>query len=403
MEVFVARQPIFDRKQRIVAYELLFRNNSNSNFAQANGDAATYEVMVNSFILIGLNLLTDGKTAFVNFTENSILNEIPTLLPKENLTVEILESVKPSAAVIEACKVLKSKGYTLALDDFEYDSSFDQLINLVDIIKVDFILTRGSERRTIIEKFKGKGIKFLAEKVETKEEYCEAIEMGYSYFQGYFFSRPTILKSNDIPINNATKINTIRKLNNSNIDIDDIEQIVKRDMSLSYKIFKYANSSYFGFKDKPKSIKQILVLLGKKESIKWLNLVMLTQFQVKENGHFIRLSLIRARFCELICMNTYNPEKSSEAFIMGMFSTIDSVLGKDMEDALNELAVTDEVKVALLGRESFLRYILNAALCYEEGQWGNFSTCCKKIKIDENHVPNYYVKSLEWTREIFKV
>lgn len=402
MEVFVARQPIFDDKENIIAYELLFRNNLKENYASLNNDMATYDVMVNSFILIGLGTLTDSKTAFVNFTENALLKGIPELLPKEYTTIEILEDVNPTKEIIEICKKLKSQGYILALDDFEDSEKLHPLIELANIIKVDFILNNRDERKKIVEKYRDKNIKFLAEKVETKEEYREAIEMGYSYFQGYFFSKPTIVKGEDIPINYNSRIDLIKKLNNRYIQIEDLEEIIKQDVSLAYKLFKYVNSASFGMKNQVKSIKQALALFGNEEMTKWMTLIILRDLQNNANQNVLRLSVIRARFCELICEISSNQEKSNEAFVMGMFSTIDSILGKNMKDALAELAVTDDVSKALLGEESFLYYLYQLVLSYESGKWINFSMYCKRLKINEKNIPKYYIKSLEWAKAVFE-
>jgi EAL and modified HD-GYP domain-containing signal transduction protein len=214
LDTFVARQPIFDINEDVVAYELLFRNNNEHNkFNNIDGDVATSKVIINSFLLIGINNLTNGKKAFINFTENLILNDIASLLPKEYVTIEILESVTPSKDIIRSCKNLKQAGYTIALDDFVLLDNLDELIKLADIIKIDFTITKGNKRKEVMDKILkiNSKIKFLAEKIETREDFTIAASMGYSLFQGYFFSKPTIFNGKDIFTHNNKILKEINK------------------------------------------------------------------------------------------------------------------------------------------------------------------------------------------------
>lgn len=201
MNTFIATQPIFDTNQNVIAYELLFRGDSvNNEFNNIDGDIATSNVIINSISVIGLSNLTNGKKAFINFTENLILDDTAYVLPKEYVIIEILENVPPSKEIIKACKRLKAKGYTLALDDFVLIDNLKELIKLADLIKIDFTITKGDERKKVIDKILqiNNKVKFLAEKIETKEEFNEASMMGYSFFQGYFFSKPTIFRGTDL-------------------------------------------------------------------------------------------------------------------------------------------------------------------------------------------------------------
>jgi len=206
MNLFLARQPIFDGKNRVVAYEILSRDSYNNFYTRPDGDNATLEVIVNTFYSFGVKQVTGGKKAFINFTEELLNKEVATVLPPETLGIEILENIEPTPEVISACRNLKDKGYTLALDDFVFNDKYKELIELADIIKVDFIITPGIERKKIIERIGSTKIKFLAEKVETAMEYKQAKEYGYSYFQGYFFSNPEIIQGKGIPRNAIVSI-----------------------------------------------------------------------------------------------------------------------------------------------------------------------------------------------------
>ena len=211
MDVFVARQPIFGKKLEVVGYELLFRTGFENVYSGTDGDQASSSVITDSFFSIGLDTLTRGKKAFINFTEKLLLDKSATVLPKEVLVIEILENIEPSEEIIAACKELRKLGYHLALDDFVFEKKFIPLIELADIIKVDLKLSDIRESRAIVQNYcSGKKIEFLAEKLETHEEFEEALQEGYSYFQGFFFSKPVIISRKEIP---SHKINLIHILN----------------------------------------------------------------------------------------------------------------------------------------------------------------------------------------------
>ena len=220
MHVFVARQPIFDRNNDVIAYELLFRSGYENAYDNVDGNQATLTVIANSFYELDLKTVTNNKKAFINFTEKLIKEEIATILPCEHVVIEILETIEPTDEIIIACKKLKEKGFILALDDFVFDKKYNKLLELIDIIKVDFIITKGYERKKIFDILKiNNKIKFLAEKVETIEEYNEAMEYGYTYFQGYYFSKPTIIQAKSIPSNKYTALEILKLVNKKNFNL----------------------------------------------------------------------------------------------------------------------------------------------------------------------------------------
>lgn len=201
MEAFVARQPIFDRNLDIFGYELLFRSGHDNFYDGMDENAATSSVIYNSLSVIGIENLTANKRAFINFPYEMLINGAASTLPKESVVIEILENVYPDHDIINECRKLKQLGYMLALDDFILKPEYQPLIELADVIKIDFLLTKSEEREPIIKKINSSKIKFLAEKVETKEEYEQAYKLGYSYFQGYFLSKPVIIRGIDIQSN----------------------------------------------------------------------------------------------------------------------------------------------------------------------------------------------------------
>jgi len=402
MDIYVARQPIFDQDQNIFAYELLYRrgkvNSSGENF---NGDQATSEVIINSFLLIGIEELTNGKPAFINFTENLLKQEIPTVFPKESIIVEILEDIEPSEEIIQSCKRLKELGYQLALDDFVYHQKFDPLIDLADIIKVDFLLSTPEERKSIVQLAQTRNIKFLAEKVETREAFEEAVRLGYSFFQGYFFSKPVILSGKDIPRHNINSIQILEEINKPDPDIAKIARWIETDVSLSYKLLRLINSVAFQLKRRVTSVKQAIALLGLNEIRKWISLTLLQDTGQLKHEIIIKDSMVRAKFGEFLASKTHLKHRSSEIFLMGMFSRIDVLMNCTLSDALHDLPISDEIKQCLLGEPSIFSDIYELMTAYETGEWEKYEFQSYKLNLDHQEIVPYYLQAVKWVEHIF--
>lgn len=401
MEIFVARQPIFDRQKRVYAYELLYRK---ANIASANitdFDNATSEVVTNSMLLIGIESLTGGKKAFINFTRNLLENEFAVVFPPNLVAVEILETIEPDEIIINACKKLKQMGYTLVLDDFVYSEKFDPLVKIADIIKIDFLNTPMNYRRLIVEKFKKNNIKFVAEKVETQEDFQQAVDMGYDFFQGYFFSKPVVVSGRDMPSSKIGYLRLISEVNKQVPDFDEIEDIIRRDLSLAFKLLKYINSASYGFKSNIKSIKHALVLLGVSEIKKWVSLVALKSFSEDKPDEIMRSSTVRARFGELLTEKMGLENLKSDIFMMGLFSMIDTLTGMPLDLILSDLPLPSEVKDAILGKQGTLYNIFNIILAYEKGDWVTFYYLAEKYDLDLAEIPNLFVQTLNWTDQLF--
>lgn len=397
MNVFMARQPIFDRKNQVIGYELLFRSGHENAYSNVDGNEATLKVIANSFYEFDFKTVTDNKKAFINFTEKLIKEEIATILPSEHVVIEILENIEPTNEIINACKKLKEQGFILALDDFVFDKKYNKLIEIIDIIKVDFIITKGNDRKKIFDLLKiNSKIKFLAEKVESIEEYNEAMFFGYEYFQGYYFSKPTVLTAKSIPTNKYVGVEILKLINNKDFSYSDLELLILKDVGLSYKIIKLINSSAFYLRNKVSSIKYAITYLGEKEIVKWLHVVLLNDLKGSNSDELIKVSLQRARFCELICNKSIHKEKTFSAYITGLFSVMDTILNCSMESIIRELNISDEVKDGLISEENILNTMLKLAISYGRGQWEETEVHAKKINIDINEVSNLYLETLKW-------
>lgn len=400
-EVHVARQAIFDARLNVFAYELLFRNELVDHYDGTDGDGATNRVIVNSFLLIGIKALTNGKRAFINFTANSLKSNLPRRLPRELIAVEILEDVIFDEKVIRACKELKRKGYLLVLDDFQMSERFKPILPLVDIIKIDFRATPVGQRKKLVADLKKYPIKLLAEKIESYAEYQEALKWGYSYFQGYFFCKPTLVSHKDIYEQKVNHMQILREFTRPEIEFRQIESIIKRDVALSYKLLKFINSPVFGLKTRINSLHHALVLLGEKELKNWMLLVALKDIVGEKPGEIIIGSLIRARFCEKLALAKTTKKLAAHAFLIGLFSYIDILLERPMNYILDEIHLAEEIKDVLLEKvNNPLLMIYKLVRSYERGEWAEYSDYAKKMEICENDVVRVYREALVWANNI---
>ncbi|KOA19514.1 biofilm formation regulator HmsP [Clostridium homopropionicum DSM 5847] len=401
MEVFVARQPILDKNNKVIAYELLFRSSMNNSFSNSDGDKATLEVINNSFINIGIDKIVGNKKAFINFTEKILKSDVVDILSPKLIVIEVLENVEPTEEIFNVCKSLKNKGFILALDDFVFNSKYINLLKIADIIKVDFTITKGYERKRIIELVKNKNIKFLAEKVETVEEFKQAVAFGYSYFQGYYFSKPLIVSEKMIPENKLVNLKILRELNKEHFSMDNLINLIKRDIALSYKFLKLINSANFGFKSRITSLNQAAALLGEEEVKRWLYFIVVNTIGEDKPEIITVNTLTRARFSELIFEAIDLKEKAFHGYLTGMLSMMDVILDRPMYEILNELLILPDVKEALLGeRVNIYSKILNLVISYEKGQWTKVFSIAKELKLDEKCLPRAYIDAIQWAKEV---
>jgi c-di-GMP-related signal transduction protein len=402
VQTFIARQPIFDQRQKVFAYELLFRSSLENVCNQSDLDQAASKVIADSSLLMGIENITCGKKAFVNATRDTLVNEYVGLFPRGITVVEILETVTPDREIIDICRKLKQDGYLLALDDFVYRENYKALLDIVDIIKVDVLETNRQEQESLVKQFAPRGIQLLAEKVETQDAFKEALDLGYTYFQGYFFSKPVILSGRDVPGFKLQYFRMVKEINQPELDFGEIEQIIKRDMSLSYKLLRYINSAAFNWRSEINSIKQALGLLGEKDVKKWASLIAITNMSKDKPEELVITAVTRAKFCENLSQVFGMKNRSDDLFLMGMFSMLDAILDRALLDVLREIPVNDEIKTALLGGENRLGDVYNYALGYEKGDWLKITEIAEKLKIDESTVPKLYLDSVEWARQSFQ-
>jgi c-di-GMP-related signal transduction protein len=397
MDIFIARQPILNKKQQVFAYELLYRADRKNIFCCASFDEATLAVIRNFLIVLGSENLTGGKKAFINFTKNLLLSEVPGYLAKETSVIEILEDIQADEKILTACRELKNNGYQLALDDFVWQGNEQNpLADVVQFIKVDFQKTSPGDRRTIVEFFRSKDVQLLAEKIETREEFQEALEAGFAYFQGFFFSRPEIIAGRDIPGYKLNYLEILQEISRERLDFLHLQRIIERDPPLCLKMLTYLNSAFFGRRTEITSIGHALNLLGEREIRKWASLAILAQLGQDQPTELMRLSLVRARFCETLAPRVGLTERQSELFLMGLFSLIDVFLGRPLPEVLEHVRLAKEIREALLGRKNTHGLVLDLVARYEKGAWEEVFPLMSRLGLQETEVQAGYASGIDF-------
>ncbi len=396
MDVYVARQPIFKRNKRVYAYELLFRDSLTNIFPDIEGDSATSKVLFDSFLTIGIEKITGRKKAFINFTEDMLIEKAPLIFSKDKIVVEILEDVEPGLEVVNACRDITRDGYMLAMDDFNYKPELEPLISISNLIKIDFRSTPYKEIQENVKRLSRYDVHLLAEKIETYEEFSEALEMGFKYFQGYFFCKPEIIKGKDISASDLNILNVMVEANKEEIDFQILERLIGRDVAISYKLLRYINSAYFKRVRKISSIKQAIALLGERRIRRFLSIIAMADLSHEKPNELFRRSVIRARLCEMIGEVASCPVPSSELFVVGLFSLIDAILDDSMENIMKRLPLSREIKDVLLYNSGELKKYLTLAISYETGNWERMPETAAAVGINEEKLPTCYLDSIKW-------
>ncbi len=390
---FVARQAVLDRSQNVFGYEILFRNGVEDYF-NADPELAARSTL-DSSLLFGINILCDDRRAFVNCTRDVLFKDLITLLPPSQAVAEILETVEPEDRVIAACKRLKAAGYLIALDDFAPNDPRLPLCEFADIIKVDVRATKPEERAGMMRRFASAKCKLLAEKLETPHEFQQARDLGFTYFQGYFFCRPEVVVGREVPASRLHYIRLLEMVSRREIDMRDLEKMLKGEASICYRLLRYLNSPIFGFALEIKSIRHAMAVLGEREMRRWIRLVVAVGAAEQKCSELVLMGLTRARFCELLSDRL---QSNSDLFLMGLLSIMDAVLEITREALLEQLPVDHETKAALLGQKSSLRPLYQLMLAQESGEWTQSSALAKQLKLTDEVVASTWWEAMQWAQ-----
>ena len=396
MSVFVARQAIFNRKQNVVAYELLFRNSAENFFPDIEEGQATARLIMENQLNLGTRHITSGKTALINIGPDSLKHNLCDFLPCKDVVIELLETIEPTDDNYQLCRELFHKNYKLALDDFVYNEQWERFLKFIKLVKFDIAQTPLSDIAEIVEKLKQhKKIKILAEKIETQADYHQAHKMGFDYFQGYFFAKPTMHEQQDIDYNYAVVVAIYAQVMKPSPDIKQISALFEADAALAYKLMRLINSGVFPIQSKISSIKQALVYLGHERLKKFVSLIVTAHTAGKKPAELMQVCVVRARFCELIAKQV-SKSLAGEAFLTGLFSLLDAILDQPMSLLVEKLPFPDDIKAALLNEKNTLYYILNLVQAYETGSWWTLEKAVILLNVKSDVLPGLYNQAVDW-------
>jgi len=394
VDIYVGRQPIFDTSMKVYAYELLFRNGGENNHAVVvGGDAASAQVMMNVFGEMGIKEVVGEHKAFINFTEGLLLRENMPFFPRKQAVIEVLEDVKVTPKLISSLKKLREAGYTIALDDYVFNPELEVLEEFADIIKVDILLVGPKKMATHVQKLKDKGIRLLAEKVETREQFDFCRKIGFDYFQGYFFAKPKIIKGQRLPNNKLTLVQLLSSVYDPDINMDILTDIISKDVTLSQKLLKFAST----VGENPvavKSIRDAVMRFGLDRLKSWSSMLVLSGVDDKPVELFTT-SLARAKFCELVGAKIGDQSKDAY-FTVGLFSTLDALMDNDLADLLSQMSFDEALKAALLEGKGNLGLVLNAVKGLEMGQ----TDFTLPENISATELSKFYLEALQFAESI---
>ncbi len=363
-----------------------------------DGTGATKNVLVTAFSDIGIEEITGGRKAFVNFTSDLILEEIPLVLSNNILVVELLEDIRPTEQILAACRKLKKRGYLIALDDFKYDAAMEPLIQLADIIKLDFMESSPSQLKACISKINNprhnrKKI-LLAEKIETYEDYELAKSLGFTLFQGFFFCKPVTTNAKCIDTMRLSKLQLIRYMNDPDISFFALATVIKRDVVLSYRLLKIVNSAYYGLKYTVTGILHALTILGLEEIKKWVSLIIIGQVKSEKPPELIRTALVRGIFMEKLAIHLKKKMQREEYFMTGLFSLAVAIMDTTYESIMNETHLSPEICEPLITGKGERAELLSIIVHIEKAEWDEAIEIAKKYNIEQKKINQYYIESM---------
>lgn len=398
--VLLARQPIFDRKLATIGYELLYRPipSDEEGWQQRSGDLATNEVLVSAFDDIGIEYVTSGQPAYINFTEHWLSNPPP--FNPDSVVIEILEHIEATPFNVSAVAALRKKGFRIALDDYLGNPAQDAFLPHVDIIKLDILeLGEITQAQKIIETKGRQNFLWLAEKVETQLEYEAYLKIGCDYFQGYFFSRPANIYGKKLSNNKRIILELVSALQDSDITQKQLEGLLSQDPSLSFRLLKLVNSAAFKQQNNVESLQRAITVAGIEQIKTWVMMLSLGKLEDKPQ-ELCKQSLQRAFFCQALA-NSIPGVVNDIAFTTGLFSNINAYFDMPLEQLLNKVHLHKDITTALINKSGKLGFILTTVLLMEQGKWQEIRwPLWKKSGLDPSQIEWFYLQSIKEAEQL---
>jgi len=406
LDCFVTRQPIFHADGTVYGYEMLFHSYPNAVVHESEARLASLLVISNSFFSAGAGRLLFGRKAFLDFPGDMLMAGVPLLIPRKLVVVQIPDTVQIDPMLLSACASLKDNGYFLALNNFSGQSKLEPLLNLVDIIKVNFQAVPAADRRRLAIEHQKRGATMLADKVDTQEDFESARSGGYSYFQGFFFARPKAVSGRELGAFKRNYLRILAEIHRPDLDFGEIANLIKQEPTLSAKLLQYINSAVFSFRGNVSSLQQALGLLGERTVRHWVSAAALTNLAKEKPNELVIQSMLRARFCESIGRHAnLSVRQQPTLFQIGMFSLLDAMLDRPLDEVLSGLPVASNVCSVLLGSAPAAdrwSQVLASVRAYEAGDWNALSASASGLGVPNDVLPQLYLESVEWSSDVFR-
>lgn len=392
-QILLARQPIFDRQLKVVAYELLYRDGECGDAVFYNGEHATSVVLLNTYTSIFDRGSIKQVPAFINLTREMLLQQsIPQHL-EQQVVLEILEDIEIDESLINSVRKLKDDGFQIALDDFTFSEKYTQLLELVDIVKVDILPFSCEQLEDQVRILQPYDVTLLAEKIETLEQMQYCVELGFSLFQGFFLCKPQLIKGKKLTSNSMAILQMAQRLQDPEITVKEIEALIIKDPALTYKLLRIINSAAYTLANKVETLSQAIVMLGVDQIRKWVTLIAVGSNEEKPE-ELTRILLTRGRMCELLAQSMLYTNANSY-FMVGMMSEINALLDIEMNVLLEKISLHDDIKQAISDHSGPMGQVLRATIAYERAEWDRLP----EFGIDDALYENSYRQSIQWAHE----
>ncbi len=392
-DIFVARHPVFNAKTDLFAYELLFRSQNEVVASIPDGNAASSQVILNAFVDMNFHAIAKYHPVFINLTADFIMGELPLPMAPDTLIIELPEEVQASESLIKVLKAFSSKGYTLAINNPNLDQPNEALLSTANIVKIDLQQCDRERLPAQLIGLRKFDVKLLAEKIETHEDFEWTKELGFDYFQGFFFARPKKFTAQSIRPNRLAVLRILATLQNPDCDISELEELISNDVSMSYKILRIINSALYSMPRTIDSVKQAIMALGLKAIRDWVAIISLTDIDDKPR-ELVALSLQRARMMQSLAQ--HKQQDPDAAFTVGLFSCIDALMDQPMNQIMSELPLANDIVRALLDHEGAMGELLDFVIRYEKGDWEQLAS--EHLGADE--IRQHYLESIQWSSDL---
>lgn len=396
MFAFIARQPILDRDKEIFAYELFFRDGKKNCYPDVERDEATTKLIAKNYQTLNLDDISCSKKSFISFQSETLMSGLPTSLDPENVVVELLAGQHEDSNLLDMCKHVKTMGYKIALEDSHLTPKWNEFLPYVDMLKVnsnnenlDFVAKN-------VNRFIDANVQLIADKVETQQSFSIFKDMGFDYFQGYFFARPESVSNDNLPTSKLTLVELMGASSSESFDVESINSVIEHDVGLSYMLLRFINNPMINKRYKITSLRHALNYMGEVEIKKFIALLALANLSDNKPLELLHLSLVRAKFCDLVGTEKNIGSNPPTAFLVGLFSMLDALLDQKMEVLIEKLPLVDEVKDALCGSQNDLSMYLMLVKAFESGNWLKVIRIAKILEIDQKLLHSLFNEAILW-------